>query len=93
MTIDLDKYRDANYNLVIEYIGNYKHLTLSELANNITCICHDLPIIVSYYFIGEITGFTPEINRKIEMLKKFYNYDDIIGTKESEDVQEKEEGS
>lgn len=46
---------------------------ISEMAVHTGC-----PIIVVCYFLGELVGFTPELQSKIESLKKFYGVTEVL---------------
>ena len=39
----------------------------------------DVPIIIVCCYIGELYGFTDDLNQKIEDLKKFYDVTEIRG--------------
>lgn len=66
----LKAYRQANSNL-----------SLSDLITNYAVSTH-VPLIVCAYYLAKIEGMTPELMEKIEMLKRFYRYDEIIGIDE-----------
>jgi hypothetical protein len=38
-----------------------------------------LPLIICYYFLGEIVGFTDEIRDKINEYKKYYKIENMEG--------------
>jgi hypothetical protein len=37
-----------------------------------------IPIFTTYYFIGEIVGFTPQLLTRMKAIAKFYGYTEII---------------
>jgi len=75
MVVDLDKYR-INRRFIHEwFIDNAEgdvNAAISILAQATMCPC-----IVVAYFLGEVTGWTPELARHIETLRKFYGYTEI----------------
>jgi hypothetical protein len=75
MIVELDTYR-INFEYVKNALETKKHpdlgRQLSELSLTTSC-----PIIVIYYFAGEILGFNDEINKSIESLKKFYRIEEV----------------
>ena len=60
------------------FLNKYQGREISYVANLI-CLATGVPVVVIYYYIGEIIGFTPEINKGIELLKEFYGYKKIVG--------------
>jgi len=37
-----------------------------------------IPIFTTYFYIGEIVGFTPQILTRMKAISKFYSYTEII---------------
>lgn len=81
MTIDLSRY-DINK----KFIQNW-FLTQGKgsVHNSVPILACSLlvPCIVVAFYIGEIDGWSPEILRKIEVLKDFYGYKEITNKPES----------
>ncbi len=75
MKVELGKYR-LNHKFVRQQIESRGTHQLSDMLNEIAVSIH-CPVIVIYYYAGEIIGFTPEINRNIELLKKFYQITEV----------------
>ncbi len=51
---------------------------MTELAITTSCPC----IVIAFY-IGELYGFTDEVNRIIKRLTEFYGYTEIKGRKDN----------
>jgi len=66
----LKAYRQANLNL-----------SPSDVIANYAVFTH-VPLIVCAYYLAKIEGMTPEIMEKIERVKQFYRYDEIVGIDE-----------
>ena len=76
MSFKLSTYRN-NINfikLVVDRDKNFK--SLSKIVSDISAATHT-PAIVVAHFVGEVSGYTEEINELIESLTQFYNYDKI----------------
>lgn len=76
MIIDLDLYA-VNKRFVQEWFEKNKEsydlgYCISNLAIMTMC-----PVIVIAYWIGDLTGWPPEVITKIERLKEFYGYTHI----------------
>lgn len=50
----------------------FSHIGKVALASGV-------PIIIVCYYVGELYGFTDELNQKIDRLKKFYTVDNVLG--------------
>lgn len=76
MKLELYKYRS-----IIPFV-QYKlnqnvHTDINQLASEIAAACH-APVAAVYVFIGEIQGFSDEINGSLERIKQFYGYESIV---------------
>lgn len=79
MTIDLNKYR-VNIPVIKAWIKQKHGQNPIDFASELA-VATNVPIIVVFHYIGEIIGFSDELNDKIEKLKKFYGITKIIGKK------------
>jgi hypothetical protein len=81
VTLDADTYR-INFN-------NIAHLTkdktpseridfIGELA-----VITGVPIIITCVYLGELYGFSEQLESKIQLLKTFYGIDEVVNRKES----------
>lgn len=41
-----------------------------------------IPIFTTYFFVGEIVGFTPTLLTRMKALAKFYGYTEILANSE-----------
>lgn len=76
--IDLNKYRNSNFEYIRVCLDNKPTAPLKELVSEIA-IGTGVPVIAVSHFIGEIRGFTPELLASIERLKKFYGVTEVVG--------------
>lgn len=75
MRIDLDK-----YSINKEFIQRW-YLESGEPTGYAVAMMAQatlVPCIVVAYYIGEVSGWTPELLRHIEVLKTFYGYTEIV---------------
>ena len=50
-------------------------------AAGVIAVATGCPIVAVLCFIGELYGFSDEINKAIDRIVKFYGYDEIVGRK------------
>lgn len=79
MALDMNKYRSVHTKNIKNFIGNKKKTGL-ELLSDIT-IFTGAHIVVCCHLIGEIEGYTPELDRAIASHIKFYNIKPPINTR------------
>jgi len=82
--IDLDYYR-INLPWIKSFLDAKPGWKYQEVVGWIA-MGRDIPIIAVSYFIGELYGFTDEINAKIESDKRFYSVARVKGSNRLEDV-------
>lgn len=82
MVIDIDLYK-ANKALVQ---GLFKEGT--DVANHISMMATSfgIPVIVVTYWMGEVVGWTPAIVEKIDRIRDFYGYTQILNKPEGAPV-------
>ena len=81
MLADLTLY-SINKEFIQTWFLDQKTLTVGE-AGSIIAVATNVPIIVCYFYMGEVSGWTKEILDGIEKFIDFYNYKVIVGIPES----------
>ncbi len=76
MIIDLDKTRKQKD--WIKSMLDTKHQDDRYEQIGILAICAPCPVIAVCYYIGELYGFTPELDQKIQRLVDFYHIEKVI---------------
>ena len=79
MTLDISVYRTINKDYFKAWVERFPDKNPIELIGEMSAATF-VPIIAVCYFIGELKGFTPELDAKIKRLMKFYHIDNISGT-------------
>lgn len=79
MALDMNRYRDVHTRNIKNYLKNKKQTGL-ELLSDIT-IFTGVHIVVCCHLIGEIEGYTPELDKAIAGHIKFYNIQAPINTR------------
>lgn len=78
MTIDLTKY--ANIKNTVDSVCKYNSGKSSSELISLISVASNAPIIVSaYYYAAHVGKITPEIQKQIDVVVKFYGYSNIVG--------------
>lgn len=77
MKIDLSKYLN-NLPVVKNYVLANPKMSISDKVTNLSIATY-MPLIVCAYYIGKVEGYSSELDLKIQTLKQFYKYDEIVG--------------
>lgn len=75
-TLDADKYR-INVKDVITFTQDKNHKDRMEFMGMLA-VATNVPIIIVATFVGELYGFTPDLNSFIDELKLFYSIDKVL---------------
>lgn len=75
MTVDLDLYKVSKEAAQRWYLT--KGHNQGRMAVSMMSLMTSVPCIVSAFWIGELTGYPPEIIECIEQLIAFYKYTEI----------------
>lgn len=79
MILDVARYRKLHTNNIKRFIQSKKGKTGLELLSDIT-IYTGVHIVICCHLIGEIEGYTPELERAIAVHTKYYNVLPAINT-------------
>jgi hypothetical protein len=80
VVINLDHYR-TNIPAVKRHCDGFlKEMSVDRCVTEIAISTH-CPCIVIAHYVGELYGFTDEVNDVIDRLTKFYGYTEIRGKK------------
>lgn len=77
MRLDLNHYR-VNIPTVKSWIISRPETNPEDMIGEMS-VATNVPIIAICYYVGEIVGFTPELEARIERLKTFYGVKEIVG--------------
>ena len=77
MLVDLSLY-STNKTFVQTWYLNQDSLKPNEAAARMA-VATNVPVIACAFFIGEVSGWPPEVLTSIERLIDFYRYTEIIG--------------
>ena len=77
MKININHYRSGK-TLLIHYLSMFPNTPKSRLMAEFSAT-QGLPLIICYYFLGEIIGFNDEIKDKINDFKKYYKIEHMEG--------------
>lgn len=83
MIININEYR-VIYPLLKRWLNEHPNGDIEEYVTDLSAGTF-VPLVALYYFVMEINGESQFILDKINMLKKFYDYDRIDGYKRLED--------
>lgn len=75
MVVDIAKF-DASKKICVEWFKSKGNGDINYSISRIASYFF-VPCIVVAYWIGEVQGFTPELNKKIDNLVSFYGYTKI----------------
>jgi hypothetical protein len=83
MTLDLNTYRHSVKPVVKIFCDRNKRdaanaVPVHELLGRIA-VATSCPIIAVGYYVGELYGFSDELNEKLRKLEEFYRIDSVTG--------------
>lgn len=78
MTYDLNKYRRVIKPVVINWLDANKDKPILDQIPKIS-LATNCPLVVVSHLVGEVSGYTAELNTYIDRLTKYYHVDSVIG--------------
>lgn len=79
MKININHYRSCK-ELLQHFLNMFPNSDKYHLVTEFSAT-QGIPLIIVYYFLGEIIGFNDKILKEIENHKKFYDIKELIGEK------------
>lgn len=77
MKLNLNEYRVNKRALELQ-LERYPLRDILITTSEFSVISH-CPILALLYFLGELRGFTPEVEAEIAAMTKFYDYTKVVG--------------
>jgi hypothetical protein len=76
MRVEIGRYRNSKDFILYLWNKDKSNDHNSFVAN--AAVATGVPCIVVAHFLGEIIGFTPEVNAIMKRLTKFYGYTEVV---------------
>ena len=86
LTLDANLYR-TNVKSIEELLRDKTPQERYDFIGNLAIITN-VPIIVVSCYVGELYGFTPELNAFIERMKSFYSVGEVFNVKKDTSCKE-----
>lgn len=78
MNLNLDNYRSVNKDFFKVWLDRFPDKNPIDFIGEMSASTF-VPIICVAYYVGELKGFTPELQAFIKRLMEFYHIDSISG--------------